>query len=602
MLTVECRMSNVERGNCTLRSPSVSHSEFPGGRIRPAARAPDRPPQRRRTLRAGWRGRRALAAAAGSRSPATLRFARYPHANAAGLGTPTDNSDRPLTASGNAAIEAREAIARCGGLGSARFALGSAHGRRGERPAPGHAGTATAAGRGLARRAEEAARAGDPERERSEPCAAGCRCAGGRFSSAAPPPVGRWSYVGVLIGKPCPPRGSAGHRVGASVPGRPHAGPRRESPTGHSTERRIPGAGAGLSPPRPGRARRQPFASLGTLTLTQRASYADRQLRQTAHRLGQRGDRSSRSHSPLRRTRLRSGCARLGSRPPRRGPGSRAHPCRHGGRSGARAAGRGGRPRHGSGTRAERVLRGGLPLRGRRWSADFVLIGGDPMHPAWLLAGGGPLPPRRSSLCRWSVRGGVDRRTLPAARIGRASSRSERSRAAACRPAARGPDRPQHGTPHPGRGSRALAAAAGSRSPATLRFARYPHANAAGLVTPTDNSDRPLTASGNAATEAREAIARCGGLGSARVALGSAHGRRGEGPAPERTRAATVAGRGLARRAVEAARFRDPERERSEPCAVAVSVAIFRGCFRRCFLGHSVDIPWPFPPVPGPPR
>jgi hypothetical protein len=70
--------------------------------------------------------------------------------------------------------------------------------------------------------------------------------------------------------------------------------------------------------------------------------------RRTGHRLGQRDDRSSRSDSPLRKTRLRSGCARLGSRPPRRR--------RKGSRPGARAAGRGGSPQHGSGTRAERVL------------------------------------------------------------------------------------------------------------------------------------------------------------------------------------------------------------------------------------------------------
>ena len=195
----------------------------------------------------------------------------------------------------------------------------------------------------------------------------------------------------------------------------------------------------------------------------QRARQADRQLRRTVHRLGQRDDRSPRSDSPLRKARLRSGCARLGSRPPPRGPGSR--PRR--GRSGARAAGRGGRPRHGSGTRAERVLRGGLPLRGRR----------SPAHPR-----------------RWSVRWGVDRPTLPAALIGRASSRSERSRAAGCRPAARAPDRPRstadptcRAVRAPGPRRRGRGALAGNP-----RCARYPDAAAAGKAcrptTPTDRS------------------------------------------------------------------------------------------------------------------
>ena len=159
-------------------------------------------------------------------------------------------------------------------------------------------------------------------------------------------------------------------------------------------------------------------------------------------------------------------------------------------------------------------MRGGLRLRGRR----------SPAHPR-----------------RWSVRWGVDRRTLPAARIGRPSSRSERSRAAACRPAARVPDRPRHGrriscarlAREPGPHRRGRVALAGNP-----RCARYPDGYAAGLGTPTDSSDGPVTASGNATIEAREAIARCGRLGSARVALGSAHGRRGEDPAPGETGAA----------------------------------------------------------------
>ena len=136
-----------------------------------------------------------------------------------------------------------------------------AHEAHSEAPVPSGAGPsppactggAPAAGRGLARRAVEAARVSDPERERSEACAAGCRCAG--VDLRRTPAGGR--YVGVLIGEPCPPRGSEGHRAGASVPGRPDPGPRREPPTGHG--RAAPVApGAGPSPPRPGRARRQP--------------------------------------------------------------------------------------------------------------------------------------------------------------------------------------------------------------------------------------------------------------------------------------------------------------------------------------------------------
>ncbi len=117
--------------------------------------------------------------------------------------------------------------------------------------------------------------------------------------------------------------------------------------------------------------------------------------------------------------------AGAGPSPPRRALGSRSRRCRDSGRSGDRAAGRGGRPRHGSGTRAERALRGGLPLRGRRCSA----------HPR-----------------RWSVRGGVDRRTLPAARIGRISSRSERSRAAGFGPRREPPTGHGRGTGAPGAG------------------------------------------------------------------------------------------------------------------------------------------------------
>ena len=233
-------------------------------------------------------------------------------------------------------------------------------------PTPGVPDVVMVAGRGLARRAVEAARNTDPERERSEPCAAGCGFAGVVLRHT--PGGGR--FVAVLIGQPCPPRRSAGHRAGASVPGLPDsargASPRPAAwrsgaPVRERWSRsRVLAAAAGSRSPatlaalgtrryqrlRPAAWRsgapvrerwsrsrvlaaaagsRSPatLTALGTRTRTQRASCADRQLRRTGHRLGQRDDRSSRSDSPLRKARLRSGCARLGSRPPPRGPGSR---------------------------------------------------------------------------------------------------------------------------------------------------------------------------------------------------------------------------------------------------------------------------------------
>ena len=147
---------------------------------------------------------------------------------------PTDTSDGPATAWGNATTEAREAIARCGRLGSARVALGSAHGRRSEGPAPGDPDVAwwpVGGSRGGPWRPPAST---DPERERSEPCAAGCGFAGVVLRHT--PAGGR--YVGVLIGQPCPPRRSAGHRAGASVPGRP------DSARGASPRPAAPGRGS----------------------------------------------------------------------------------------------------------------------------------------------------------------------------------------------------------------------------------------------------------------------------------------------------------------------------------------------------------------------
>ena len=192
------------------------------------------------------------------------------------------------------------------------------------------------AGRGLARRAVEAARNTDPERERSEPCAAGCGCAGVDLRHT--PAGGR--YVRVLIGEPCPPRRSEGHRAGASVPGRPDSA-RGASPRPATSRSGAPcataGTGAGLSPPRPNRARRQP--SLRSVPF--RVHSGHRMPTDTSD-----GPATSAGNATIEAREAIARCGRFGSarvalgsapRPPRRGPGSWPHGAAPVGRASSRS-------------------------------------------------------------------------------------------------------------------------------------------------------------------------------------------------------------------------------------------------------------------------